>query len=268
VPTQKINAAVAKLQTAIRNGDSAVYRLRQQERAMQPNAYRQAIREARDKAAADIKAARQGIAEAIGQERQNLTRLSGPKADNPAERALYATRAAALAQQGPRAVLQAVRQELAAGNKTAAQEYLLIGRGQLQDIANAAELQQLQRAASDESTAAAQAALQGLNAFEADLSKPLGLDGHHLPHVLDQLGAGNPDPAPHETDGREDFGHRLGLVFSAANEAASVAGDKAMAAYDDAGAGKAPEPYAVDAEPDTADAGEGAESGDSGEGGE
>lgn len=258
MPTPKINAAVARLNTAIREGDSAIYRIRQQEPAMQPNAYREALKTATDKAHATVKEARQGITDAIAAERATLTRQAGPKADNPAERALYATRAAGIAAQGPEALLRAVRAELTAGNKTAAQEYLLIGKGMMSGVAGVLELQQLTRQAADDSTAAASVALAGLDAYEA---KTGDLDAWHMEHILESLGNGNVDPAPGEGDNRPDMQQRVSAWGQSATEAAGAAAGKAQALY----GGESRDPYdtptdptgGADSDAPTTDGGEG-----------
>lgn len=266
MPTQRINAAVSKLKAAIRDGDSTIYRVRQQERTYPgPNAYRHALSEARAKATADIRAARQGIRDAIAQERATLSRQTGPKADNPAERSLYATRAAGIAAAGPKALYAYVKAELAAGNKVAAQEALLIGRGQIESIADAMEYTAMTRAAEDDSSANARAALAGLDAYEAHLEN---LDAWSMPTIMNALGEGDPDTPPDHI--REDWSTRVTAWQEGAAEKAAGATEKVLAGYADAAAGRVPEPYAVEAQddgvPDADDGGEGDATAEGGEG--
>lgn len=246
MPTQKVNQAVARLKAAIRDGDSAIYRVRQQERTYPgPRAYQAALTEAKSKATSDINGARQGIRDAIAQERATLSRQTGPKADNPSVRSLYATRAAGIAAAGPRALYAYVKEELAAGNKVAAQEALLIGRGQIESIADAMEYAAMTRAAEDEASANARAALAGLDAYEAHLEN---LDAWSLPTIMNALGQGDPDTPPDHI--REDWSTRVTAWQEGAAEKAAGATEKALAVYADAATGRVPEPYAIEARDD------------------
>ncbi len=153
---------------------------------MRPTEYQKAALKARQDGDAKIKAARAELGAAIARERQAAQRSHGrPSADEAARLSLYSQQGMALAQAGLGDLERGIRQQLKAGNRECAREFLRVGGSRLRDhmtkgpgggLAGAGEsYRALERAAATDSDAQRAATLRGLDVYEAQLGR---LDWH------------------------------------------------------------------------------------------
>lgn len=188
--------AIDHLAATIRKHDGAIFAVRSRSHTMRPAHYQRELTEARRNAAEAIKAARTRLTDAIALERQETWRTNPPNAEVAARITMYAAQAQSLANAGMRDLAAGVREQLRAGNRVAAAEYLRAGGSRLQEhmsngILNT-ELRQLQNAAKTRTQAKREGLRVGLDRFEAETGQ---LDWH-LDRITSSLGQGDVDAAP------------------------------------------------------------------------
>ncbi|MBD8869298.1 hypothetical protein [Nocardioides donggukensis] len=221
-PPQSREQAAAALSTAVRKADSAIYALRQRQGSMMPRQYERELQSARTAARESIQQARAELGAAIARERQAELRTSWPTAEDAARVTMYATQGMALAQAGMSDLESGVREQLAAGNQSAAREYLRAGGSRLQahmrETGRVGDFRVLERAATSEFAARRQATVKALDTYAEQTAR---LD-QHLRGLEGRLGLGDPDPVDGTT--RIDVARVIDLWHTTAEESASEAG--------------------------------------------
>lgn len=225
----------AELTKAIRDADAAVYGLRQREGTMLPGQFQRALAEARQNGMARVRAVRKELDATIARERQQAQReLSRPNAEDAARVTMYATQGMALAQAGMSDLEAGVRQQLAAGNRQAAREYLRAGGSRLHahmtQFNRGHEFRQLEKAAASKLEAERAAMVVGLDAYAEAAHR---LDGY-LRDVESRLGLGDVDADPEAT--RADIAGAVALWHNTAEAAASEVAVAHAEAYNEAAA--------------------------------
>jgi hypothetical protein len=215
--------AARGLAQAIRKADAAVYTVRQQERSMMPNQYQRAILDARTRAQTTIREARAALDAAIATERAETRRTLTPTAEQAARATMYATQGMALAGAGMADLERGIRDQLAAGNRDAAREYLRAGGSRLQahlrESGRSEDFHTLTRAAATETESKRAGMLTGLDRYEQETAR---LDSH-LRGLTDRLGNGDLDPDDPDAS-RHDLARVVDLWHDTAEGTASDAG--------------------------------------------
>lgn len=214
--------ATQHLAATIRKHDGAIYALRCRENSMMPRQFRNQLTDARQAAREAIDQARKELSTAIARERQETQRTSRPNAEQAALVAMYAAQAQSLAQAGMRDLEAAVREHLAAGNRTAAAEFLRAGGSRLQahmsDRGRVDEFRKMQNAAKTKIESEREALRTGLDHYAGAVSRL----NTHLRGLLERLGGGDIDPEPGTA--RHDLARVVDLWHETAEQEAIQAG--------------------------------------------